>query len=239
MRIIPAIDIIEGKCVRLSQGDYLQKKIYHEKPSEMAKAFEDSGITYLHVVDLDGAKNRTITNWTSIQEICSSTKLHIDFGGGITTKSDIRKLFEIGVKQVNIGSIAVKEPEKISVWLEEFGADKIILSADVRNEEIAVHGWTETSSFSLQQFLSNYQRIGIRFITCTDIATDGMLSGPNISLYQKIRNEFPSLKLIASGGIRSLTDIQELNSIGVEGVIIGKALYEGKIKLEELQTLLQ
>lgn len=237
MRIIPAIDIMDGKCVRLSQGDYLQKKVYHENPAEMARTFEDAGITYLHVVDLDGAKNRSITNWKSIQEICSQTKLQIDFGGGITTKSDIRQLFEAGVSQINIGSIAVKEPEKVSVWLEEFGSDKIILSADVRNEEIAVHGWTKTSTLTLQEYLSNYQRIGIQFITCTDIATDGMLSGPNTLLYQKIINEFPSLKLIASGGVRSITDIQELNAIGVEGVIVGKAIYEGKIQLEDLQKL--
>lgn len=237
MKIIPAIDIIDGKCVRLSQGDYGQKKIYHENPEDAAKLFEGAGLTHLHVVDLDGAKKRKIINWKSIEKICATTKLQIDFGGGITTKSDIRQLFDYGVKQVNLGSIAVKEPEKISIWLDEFGADKIILSADCRKEEIAIHGWTETSSLTLREFLTNYQRIGIRFFTCTDINTDGMLTGPNIPLYEKLRKEFPSLKLIASGGIHSTADILKLQSIGVEGVIVGKAIYEGKIPLEELQSL--
>ncbi|MDH4058956.1 MAG: 1-(5-phosphoribosyl)-5-[(5-phosphoribosylamino)methylideneamino]imidazole-4-carboxamide isomerase [Cyclobacteriaceae bacterium] len=237
MRIIPAIDIINGKCVRLSQGDYLQKKVYNENPVEQAKLFEDAGLSYLHFVDLDGAKNRTITNWKTLNDICSATKLQVDFGGGITTKSDIRKLLDAGVAQINLGSIAVKEPEKVNLWLEEFGADKIILSADVRNEVIAVHGWADSSGISLQEFLSNYQRIGIQFITCTDIHTDGMLSGPNFSLYKKIKTEFPTLKLNASGGVRSTADIRNLKTLGVEGVIIGKAFYEGHIKLEDLYHL--
>lgn len=237
MKIIPAIDIIDGKCVRLSQGDYLQKKVYHENPVEVAKTFENAGFTHLHVVDLDGAKNRKISNWKSIKEICAATQLHIDFGGGITTKSDINQLLVCGVKQVNLGSIAVKKPEKVSIWLSEFGADKIILSADVRNNEVALHGWSENSSITINEFLLNYQRIGIQYVTCTDISTDGMLTGPNLTLYKNLRAEFPSLKLITSGGISCVDDIYKLKSIGVEGVIVGKALYEGKISLAELQLL--
>ncbi len=237
MKIVPAIDIIDGKCVRLSQGDYDQKKIYHEKPVDMAKAFADAGLKNLHLVDLDGAKQGKVINWKTIDDICSATTLQVDFGGGIKTKAEIRQLFEAGVKQVNLGSIAVKEPEKVSIWIDEFGADKIILSADVRNEMIAVQGWTETSALSIWDFVSNYQRLGIQYVTCTDISTDGMLAGPNISLYKKLLTEFPTLKLIASGGVSSLTDLNALKSIGVFGTIVGKAIYEGKIALQELYNL--
>ncbi len=234
MKIIPAIDIIDGKCVRLSQGNYDQKKVYHDDPLEVAKMFEDAGLNHLHLVDLDGAKQGKVVNWSVIQRICSSTRLTIDFGGGIKTKTDIRKLLESGVHQVNLGSIAVKEPEKVSIWITEFGADKIILSADVRVEKIAVHGWTETSELSIWDFISNYQNLGIHYVTCTDISTDGMLSGPNVSLYQKLLAEFPDIKLIASGGVSSKEDLVRLKETGVYGVIVGKAIYEGKIQLDEL-----
>jgi len=237
MRIIPAIDIIDGKCVRLSQGDYDQKKVYHENPADMAKSFEAAGLTHLHLVDLDGAKQGKVINWKTIEAICAATTLQIDFGGGIKTKSEIRQLAETGVKQVNLGSIAVKEPEKVTIWIDEFGADKIILSADVRNEMIAIQGWTETSTLSIWDFIANYQRLGIQYVTCTDISTDGMLSGPNINLYKKILLEFPTLKLIASGGVGSLEDLKSLSSIGVFGTIVGKAIYEGKISLQELRNM--
>ncbi|MBX2945610.1 MAG: 1-(5-phosphoribosyl)-5-[(5-phosphoribosylamino)methylideneamino]imidazole-4-carboxamide isomerase [Cyclobacteriaceae bacterium] len=237
MKIIPAIDIIDGKCVRLSQGDYDQKKIYHKRPVDMAKAFEDAGLKNLHMVDLDGAKQGKVINWKTIDDICSATTLQVDFGGGIKTKAEIRQLFEAGVNQVNLGSIAVKEPEKVSIWIDEFGAAKIILSADVRNEMIAVQGWTETSALSIWDFVSNYQRLGIQYVTCTDISTDGMLAGPNITLYKKLLSEFPTLKLIASGGVSSLADLKALKSIGVFGTIVGKAIYEGKISLQELYNL--
>lgn len=237
MKIIPAIDIIDGKCVRLSQGDYNQKKIYHERPVTMAKDFEDAGLKNLHLVDLDGAKQGKVINWKTIDDICSATTLQVDFGGGIKTKAEIRQLFEAGVKQVNLGSIAVKEPEKAGIWIDEFGADKIILSADVRNEMIAIQGWTETAALSIWDIVSNYQRLGIQHVTCTDISTDGMLAGPNITLYKKILSEFPTLKLIASGGVSSLADLNTLKSIGVSGAIVGKAIYEGKVSLQDLAKI--
>ena len=237
MKIIPAIDIMDGKCVRLSQGDYDQKKVYHENPVDMAKSFEDAGLSFLHVVDLDGARKRKIMNWKSIQSICSSTQLQIDFGGGISTSSEIQQLIEYGVQQVNIGSIAIKKPEVINDWLEEFGSEKIILSADIHDQQVAFHGWTETSTVTISQFLLDHQKKGIRYVTCTDIQTDGMLSGPNLSLYKKLREEFSLLKIIASGGVSSINDIHELGSIGMHGVIIGKAIYEGKVSLKDLALI--
>jgi phosphoribosylformimino-5-aminoimidazole carboxamide ribotide isomerase len=239
MRIIPAIDIIEGKCVRLSQGNYDRKTVYAEDPVEVAKRFEDAGLAYLHLVDLDGARQGKVTNWKTLEEICNATRLHVDFGGGIKNKSDIRKILETGARQVNLGSIAVKEPEKVNVWVNEFGADKVILSADVRDEQIAIHGWTETSSLSIFDFIREYQTIGIHYVTCTDISTDGMLSGPNLSLYEKLMAKFPGIQLIASGGVSNLEDLRNLKALGIYGAIIGKAIYEGKIQLDELQRLEQ
>ena len=237
MKIIPAIDIMDEKCVRLSQGDYEQKKVYHENPVDMAKSFEDAGLNFLHIVDLDGARKRKIMNWKSIHAICSSTKLHVDFGGGITSSSEIQQLIEYGVQQVNIGSIAIKKPEIINEWLDEFGSEKIILSADIHDQQVAFHGWTETSAVTISRFLLDYQKKGIRYVACTDIKTDGMLSGPNLSLYRKLRDEFPLLKIIASGGVSSISDIHELESIGIHGVIIGKAIYEGKVSLKDLALI--
>lgn len=237
MRIIPAIDIIDGQCVRLSQGDYAQKKVYETDPVAVARSFEEAGLEYLHLVDLDGAKQGKVTNWKVIEAICKNTSLKVDFGGGIKTKSEIRQLLELGVKQVNLGSVAVKEPEKVSIWIDEFGADKIILSADVREERIAISGWTETSSLSIQDFIANYQTIGITYVTCTDISKDGMLAGPNVDLYTKLLKQFPSLNLIASGGVSSLDNLKQLKAVGLYGAIVGKAIYEGRIGLTELQTL--
>lgn len=237
MRIIPAIDIIDGQCVRLSQGDYAQKKVYETNPVAVARSFEEAGLEYLHLVDLDGAKQGKVTNWKVIEALCKNTSLKVDFGGGIKTKSEIRQLLELGVKQVNLGSVAVKEPEKVSIWIDEFGADKIILSADVREERIAISGWTETSSLSIQDFIANYQTIGITYVTCTDISKDGMLAGPNVDLYTKLLKQFPSLNLIASGGVSSLDNLTQLKAAGLYGAIVGKAIYEGRIGLTELQTL--
>lgn len=237
MKIIPAIDIIDGQCVRLAQGDYAQKKVYETDPVAVARTFEETGLEYLHLVDLDGAKQGKVTNWKVVEEICSSTSLKVDFGGGIKTKSEIRQLLELGVKQVNLGSVAVKEPEKVSIWVDEFGADKIILSADVREERIAISGWTETSSLSIQDFISNYQKIGITYVTCTDISKDGMLGGPNVDLYAKLLTQFPSLKLIASGGVSNLNDLKQLKAAGLYGAIVGKAIYEGRVSLTELQSI--
>ena len=237
MKIIPAIDIIDGQCVRLAQGDYAQKKVYETDPVAVARAFEEAGLEYLHLVDLDGAKQGKVTNWKVVEVICASTTLKVDFGGGIKTKSEIRQLLELGVKQVNLGSVAVKEPEKVSIWVDEFGEDKIILSADVREERIAISGWTETSSLSIQDFISNYQKIGITYVTCTDISKDGMLTGPNVELYKKLLTQFPSLKLIASGGVSTLNDLNQLKNAGLYGAIVGKAIYEGRVNLTELQTI--
>ena len=231
MRIIPAIDIIDGKCVRLVQGDYAQKTIYNENPLDVARSFEDAGLTHLHLVDLDGAKAGKVVSWQVIETVIRGTSLKVDFGGGIKTTDEVKRLLDIGVSQVNLGSIAVKEPEKITEWIQQFGADKIILSADVKNEMISIDGWQQNSTINIVTFLRGYIQRGIEHVTCTDISTDGMLTGPNIELYKKILLSFPQLHLIASGGVSSLEDLYELKQIGADGVIVGKAIYEGKIAL--------
>jgi phosphoribosylformimino-5-aminoimidazole carboxamide ribotide isomerase len=235
MKIIPAIDIIEGKCVRLTQGDYAQKKIYNENPLDVARKFENAGLQYLHVVDLDGAKAGSVTNWSAIETLTNKTTLAIDFGGGVKTQQELERLFELGVRQVNLGSIAVKQPGLVQEWLAHFGSEKIILSADVNDEKIAIHGWQEKSTISIQELIKS---LGdrLQLITCTDIATDGMLSGPNVLLYKKLIAEFPFHKITASGGVSSLEDVDILKQIGVDGVIIGKAIYEKKISLEQLSN---
>jgi phosphoribosylformimino-5-aminoimidazole carboxamide ribotide isomerase len=233
MKIIPAIDIIEGKCVRLTQGDYSQKKIYNENPVEVAKEFEGAGLRFLHVVDLDGAKAGSIKNLKTIEAIVNNTKLIVDVGGGIKTAQDIRLLFESGVAQVNLGSIAIKDSRLVCEWLAQFGIDRIIISADVRNERIALHGWLEQSETSIYDFIASFNEPNL-YVTCTDIANDGMLSGTNTKLYQSILKQYPSVRLIASGGVSKIGDLDELKKIVVEGVIIGKAIYENKISLNEL-----
>lgn len=237
MRIIPAIDIIDGKCVRLSQGDYAQKKVYNENPLEVAKSFERAGIRHLHLVDLDGARAGKVVNWKVVDSIVKNTALAVDFGGGIKTDAEISTLFSSGVKQVNLGSIAVKNPELVEKWIASYGADKIILSADVRNELVAISGWMEDSGLSIIEFIRSYVAKGISYITCTDISTDGMLTGPNLELYRRILNAFPDLRLIASGGVSNINDVYQLKSLNVNGVIIGKAIYEGRIGIEELGRL--
>lgn len=233
MKIIPAIDIINGQCVRLTQGDYDQKKVYNNSPLEVAQAFKAAGIQYLHVVDLDGAKAGSIQNFSTIEKLVKETALRIDVGGGIKTQEDIQRLLDIGVAQVNLGSIAAKNPELVNEWLDLFGPDKIIISADVRDEKIALHGWQEQSMLSIYDFLQLFPSKRL-YVTCTDIATDGMLSGPNLSLYQKIQERFPDASIIASGGVSSTTDLDALLTLKVDGVIIGKAIYENKISLTEL-----
>lgn len=235
MRIIPAIDIIEGQCVRLTQGDYSQKKIYHSNPVEVAKEFEDNGIKYLHLVDLDGAKSNTIVNWKTLEKICNETNLKVDFGGGIKTDEAIKLAFECGASQITGGSIAVKNEQLFSDWIDDFGAEKIILGADVMNEKIAVAGWLEKTDLNLFDFLNAYVQKGIEYVICTDISKDGLLQGTSIELYQKIMQQFPNLKLIASGGVTAIGELDKLVEINVEGVIIGKAIYENKISLKELQ----
>jgi phosphoribosylformimino-5-aminoimidazole carboxamide ribotide isomerase len=237
MRIIPAIDIIQGKCVRLTQGDYAQKKIYNENPLEVAINFEASGVRYLHLVDLDGAKAGQVINWDTVKAIVNNTKLVVDFGGGIKTADDVQKLLDLGVAQVNVGSIAVKEPERVYQWIEKFGAAKIILSADVKNEVIQISGWQETGAVTIQDFVHEFVKHGIAYVTCTDISTDGMLSGPNTGLYKKLATEFPSVNWIASGGVSSLDDIMMLKKLQLDGVIIGKALYENRIQLNDLKAV--
>ena len=242
MRIIPAIDIIEGKCVRLSKGDYNTKKIYNENPLEVAKNFEAHGIQYLHLVDLDGAKSKNIVNHKILEEIASKTNLKVDFGGGLKTDKDLQIAFECGAHQITGGSIAVKDPDIFKSWIQKFGSDKIILGADANNEKIAVSGWQEESSKELIPFIQEYQEEGINYVICTDISKDGMLEGPSFELYRRILEETSSedkkLKLIASGGISTFSELPELAELGCEGTIIGKAIYEGRIKMKELEKFI-
>jgi len=234
MQIIPAIDIIDGKCVRLTHGDYAQKTIYNENPVEVAKEFEGAGIQRLHLVDLDGAKAKHIVNWKVLERIASATNLIIDFGGGIKTDKDAEIAFNSGASQITGGSIAVKDPATFEGWLSKYGSDKIILGADCKNEQIAISGWQETTSLNLMDFLEGYIAKGVQYVICTDIAKDGALQGTSVDLYKKIRTKFPDLKLIASGGVTDMTDVEALTEIGCYGAIIGKAIYEGRISLKEL-----
>lgn len=236
MRIIPAIDIIDGKCVRLSKGDYSTKKIYNENPIEVAKAFEGSGIQYLHLVDLDGAKANHIVNYKVLEQITSKTTLKIDFGGGLKSDEDLHIAFNSGARQITGGSIAVKQPKIFESWLLKYGAVKIILGADSKNEKIAVSGWQEESDKEIIPFIKSYENKGIKYVICTDIAKDGMLEGPSFELYKRILKNTRDIKLIASGGVSSLSDLNALEDIGCEAAIIGKALYEGHIQLRDLET---
>ncbi|MCQ2369454.1 MAG: 1-(5-phosphoribosyl)-5-[(5-phosphoribosylamino)methylideneamino]imidazole-4-carboxamide isomerase [Paludibacteraceae bacterium] len=234
IELIPAIDIIDGKCVRLSQGDYNTKKVYGENPADMAKRFEDVGIKRLHVVDLDGAKASHIVNYKALESIASATNLTIDFGGGLKTDDDLRIAFESGASMITGGSIAVKNPDVFEGWLKRYGSDKIILGADVKERKIAVSGWIENTEVDLFDFLKDYIYKGVSKVICTDIAKDGMLKGPSMELYKDILAKHPTLHLIASGGVSSMADIKALDRAGVPAVIFGKAIYEGKIKVKEL-----
>jgi len=234
MHVIPAIDLIGGKCVRLSQGDYSRQTDYHDDPLEMAKRFEGAGLTRLHLVDLDGAKAKQIVNGEVLQRICTETQLAVDFGGGIQAQEELEKAFDLGARQVTGGSIAVRNPNLFEAWLDAFGADRIILGADARDKKIAVGGWEETTSLELIPFIQGYYQKGIREVICTDVAKDGLLQGPSFGLYAEILQELPDLKLIASGGVSCLKDLEDLQKIGVYGTIVGKAYYEGKLSLEDL-----
>lgn len=236
MRIIPAIDIIEGKCVRLSKGDYTTKKIYNENPLEVAKSFEDHGIQYLHVVDLDGAKSKHIVNHQVLEQIASKTSLKIDFGGGLKSDDDLRIAFESGASQVTGGSIAVRQPELFRKWLQKYGNEKIILGADCINRKIAVSGWTENSEDDVLDFIKAYEADGAKYVICTDISKDGMLAGPSFELYEELLQETETIKLIASGGISEFDELPKLQELGCEGVIIGKAIYENRITLKQLEN---
>jgi len=236
--IIPAIDLIDAKCVRLSQGDYNQKTVYNEHPLEVAKMFEDAGITRLHLVDLDGAKAKHIVNYKVLETISSKTGLIIDFGGGLKTDDDLRIAFECGAQMVTGGSIAVKDRETFLDWIGKYGAEKIILGADAKDKMIAVSGWQEVSELSILDFIESYTIKGIQQVISTDIARDGMLTGPSIDLYKEIMAKFPNLELIASGGIAAMKDIYELDEMGMPGVITGKAIYENRISLAEISKFL-
>lgn len=238
MRIIPAIDIIDGKCVRLSKGDYDTKIIYNENPLEVAKSFEAHGIEYLHLVDLDGAKSSKIVNYKILEQIASQTSLQIDFGGGLKSDDDLRIAFESGASQITGGSIAVKNRAIFEKWISEYGSDKIILGADAKDEKIAVSGWLEESNEDLIPFIQDYQTKGIQYVICTDIAKDGMLQGPSFDLYEKILSEAKGVKLIASGGISTFDELPKLAELGCEGTIIGKAIYEGRITLKQLEDFI-
>lgn len=235
IELIPAIDLIEGKCVRLSQGDYASRKVYDESPVEVARRLEDAGIRRLHVVDLDGAASRHIVNHRTLEEICTKTSLKVDFGGGVKSDDDLRIAFECGAQMVTGGSIAVKEPERFVGWLQRYGAERIILGADVKERRIAVSGWREESSLDLFPFLADYVGKGVRQVICTDIGRDGMLQGPSTLLYKEMLQQHPDLYLIASGGVSSMEDIHVLEAAGMPAVIFGKALYEGRITVEELR----
>lgn len=234
IELIPAIDIIEGKCVRLSQGDYDTKKVYNENPVEVAKEFEDNGIRRLHVVDLDGAASHHIVNYKVLDQLASRTSLTIDFGGGIKSDEDLKIAFDNGAEMVTIGSLAVKSPELFLKWLNQYGPEKIILGADVKDNNIAVNGWKDETKQDLFPFLQDYIQHGITKVICTDISRDGMLEGPSINLYKEILEKHPGLYLIASGGVSNIDDIIALQEASIPAVIFGKALYEGRIQLKDL-----
>ncbi len=234
IEIIPAIDLIDGKCVRLSQGDFARKVVYSENPLETAKSFENAGLKRLHIVDLDGAKNGKVTNLKVLETIAKGTNLMIDFGGGIKTDEDINAVFNAGAKMASVGSVAVKVAEKFFEWVEKFGSDKILLGADVRGKNLAINGWQTATEIEILPFLKEYFAKGVTETFVTDISKDGLLEGSANELYADIRREIPQIKLIASGGVSCVEDIYELEKIGCAGVIVGKAIYEGKIKLEDL-----
>ena len=236
MRIIPAIDIIDGKCVRLSKGDYSTKIIYNENPLEVAKSFENHGIEYLHLVDLDGAKSSEIVNYKIIEQIASKTHLKIDFGGGLKSDLDVKIAFESGATQITGGSTAIKNRELFEEWIAYYGSEKVILGADALNEKVAVSGWLENSNVDLIPFIKGYKNKGIQYVICTDISKDGMLEGPSFELYSRILAEIPTIKLIASGGISTFEELPKLEKMGCEGTIIGKAIYEGRIKLKQIEN---
>ena len=236
IEIIPAIDMIEGKCVRLTKGDYAQKKVYNDSPLEVAKMFESMGIRRLHLVDLDGAKSKHVVNDKVLRDICRETRLVVDFGGGIKSEADLEKVFDAGAAMATAGSIAVTDRETVYSWIERYGADRLVLGADVREGKISINGWQEDSDIDLMTFLEDYLSRGIRNVLCTDISKDGMLQGPNIDLYRSIMERFPQCHLIASGGVSSNDDIKALDGAGIPAVVFGKAFYEGRINIKKMKN---
>jgi phosphoribosylformimino-5-aminoimidazole carboxamide ribotide isomerase len=235
MEIIPAIDLIDGKCVRLTEGDYAQKKVYHEDPLEVARAFEGAGLKRLHLVDLDGARMGAVQNWKVLERITAETSLVVDFGGGIKKEEDVKIVLSSGAAYVTIGSMAVNRPDTFSLWMETYSSEKFLLGADVKNECITIGGWLETTDISVFDFIEGYILKGVRQLFCTDVSKDGRLEGPSIDLYKKILSRFPDLYFIASGGVSSIDDLHQLKEIGCSGAIVGKAIYEGRITLDDLQ----
>jgi phosphoribosylformimino-5-aminoimidazole carboxamide ribotide isomerase len=236
MEIIPAIDVIDGKCVRLTRGNYAEKKIYNEKPLEVALAFEEAGIRRLHLVDLDGARMGEVRNWKVLETIATRTSLLVDFGGGIKSEKDVTVVFNSGAALATVGSVAVKSRDDFLKWVKKYGTEKFFLGADVKNEKIAIQGWKNVTDITVHDFIRDYFEEGLKYIFCTDIDKDGMLEGPATDLYKKILKKFPELKLVASGGISSLKDVDEIKLAGCSGVIIGKAIYEGRVQLIELKS---
>lgn len=233
IQLIPAIDLIDGRCVRLSQGDYDTKKEYGD-PVEMALRMEDMGVRRLHLVDLDGAKSRHVVNDRVLRDICRRTSLTVDFGGGIKTEDDLEKVFDAGAAMATAGSIAVTDPDSVGLWIEKYGAERIVLGADVRDGKISINGWKEDSAVELMPFLEGYRKQGLQHVLCTDISKDGMLQGPNTALYKSIMAQWPDCRLIASGGVSSTEDIRALDEAGIPAVVFGKAIYEGRIDLASL-----
>jgi phosphoribosylformimino-5-aminoimidazole carboxamide ribotide isomerase len=239
IKIIPSIDLVDGKCVRLTQGNFDEKKIYDSDPVAVAKRFAEAGIERLHLVDLDGAKAGKVINHLILERIAAETKLKIDFGGGIKSDDDIQKVFDCGANQVTAGTIAVQNPKLVLSWIQKFGKDKIILGADVLNGIVRINGWVNPSEIKLFDFITNYQWHGIRYVLCTDIEKDGMMKGSSVDLYKSIIKQFPEMRVIASGGVSSIEEIKQLNKIGCYGVVIGKAIYENLISLEDLAKLIK
>ncbi len=239
LTIIPAIDLIDGKCVRLSKGDYNLKKVYNENPLEVARSFEDHGMKRLHLVDLDGAKAKHVVNWKVLEQIASKTRLTIDFGGGIKTNDDMNIVFNSGAKMATVGSVAVNNRDLFYSWMVKYGADKIILGADVNQKKIAISGWLEVTEIGIEEFLADYLSIGLKHTLCTDISKDGMLEGTSIDLYRELLEQFPAMGLIASGGITHIDELYKLEEIGASGAIIGKAIYEGRITLDDLERYIR
>ncbi len=236
MRIIPAIDLLDGKCVRLTQGDYEQKTIYKDNPLEMAKIFEENGLEYLHLVDLEGAKAQKVVHYKVLEQICTQTKLKVDFSGGIKSEDDLKKVLNSGANQACIGSLAAKNPEIFIEWLQKYGENQIVLSADVKHEKIVIQGWLEKTEWSIYDFLKKFTPHQLKYVICTDVAKDGTLTGPSYELYHQIHNQLPKINLVASGGIHHEKDLVALKNLGCEGVIIGKAIYEGKISIKNLKN---
>jgi phosphoribosylformimino-5-aminoimidazole carboxamide ribotide isomerase len=236
MEIIPAIDIIDGKCVRLTEGNYASKTVYEASPLEMAKHYESLGFKRLHLVDLDGAKAGKVTNWKIVEDIAAHTQLVLDFGGGVKTSAEVKRIIDLGVQYVTVGSIAAKHPEEFKNWLISFGTDKFFLGADVRDNKIMTGGWLDATEIDVMNFIEDYMRLGVNHFFCTDISKDGKLMGPSIDLYRSMIESLPGLHLVASGGVSSMEDLQDLKAIGCKGAIVGKAIYEGKIDLKVLSS---